>query len=165
MNTQLNAGLSQISDAFKKIKEEVPATLNKMYTDAKNAGAFYDNEFPAANQSIGDPSKSNFANFINNMVWLRPRDIFKGDFKLFDGIDPNDIKQGSLGVCYMLATVSALAEVPKHIENMFVFSDTSIGFYVLRFYINGKPKFITVDDQIPCNKTTKSPLFTKPIGN
>lgn len=77
----------------------------------------------------------------------------------------NGIKQGSLGVCYMLATVSALAEVPKHIENMFVFSDTSIGFYVLWFYINGKPKFITVDDQIPCNKTTKSPLFTKPIGN
>lgn len=48
---------------------------------------------------------------------------------------------------------------------MFIFSDTSIGFYVLRFYVNGRPKFITVDDLIPCNKTTKSPLFTKPIGN
>jgi hypothetical protein len=42
---------------------------------------------------------------------------------LFDGIDPDDIKQGSLGVCYMLATLSALAANPKNILNIFVFSD------------------------------------------
>lgn len=126
---------------------------------------FVDSEFPAENKSIGDPSKANFSNFTNNTIWLRPRDILKGDFKLFDGIDPNDVKQGSLGVCYMLATVSSLAANPKNIEKIFVFSDTTIGFYVLRFFINGKPRYITVDDQIPCNKTTKSPLFTKPIGS
>lgn len=84
---------------------------------------------------------------------------------MFDGIDPNDIKQGSLGVCYMLASISALAETPKKIEEMFVFHDTSIGFYILRFYVNGIPKLVVVDDLIPCNKTTKSPYFTKPIGN
>lgn len=65
----------------------------------------------------------------------------------------------------MLASISALAETPKNIEKIFVFHDTSIGFYILRFYVNGKPKYVTVDDLIPCNKTTKSPLFTKPIGN
>jgi hypothetical protein len=65
----------------------------------------------------------------------------------------------------MLATISVLAQVPKHIERMFIFSNTMIGFYILRFYINGKPKYVIVDDLIPCNKTTKSPLFTKPIGN
>lgn len=64
----------------------------------------------------------------------------------------------------MLASISALAETPKNIEKIFVFNDTAIGFYILRFYVNGKPKFVTVDDLIPCNKTTKSPLFTKPIG-
>lgn len=41
---------------------------------------------------------------------MRPKDFFKGDYQLFDGIDPNDIKQGSLGVCYMLATLSTLAQ-------------------------------------------------------
>jgi hypothetical protein len=47
---------------------------------------------------------------------LRPSDIFNGkEYKLFDGIDPNDIKQGSLGVCYMLATLSSLASNPKNI--------------------------------------------------
>lgn len=43
VNAQLNVGLSQMSEAFKKIKEEVPATFNKIYTDAKNVGVYYDN--------------------------------------------------------------------------------------------------------------------------
>lgn len=98
-----------MKQAFSKIKMEVPLEMEKMYSAAKKSGAFFDSEFPATNQSIGDPSKSNFANFTSNTVWLRPREILKSDFKLFDGIDPNDIKQGSLGVCYMLATISALA--------------------------------------------------------
>lgn len=84
---------------------------------------------------------------------------------MFDGIDPNDIKQGSLGVCYMLATISALAKDPKNIENIFAFHDIDAGFYVLRLYINGKIKYMPIDDLIPCGKLTKSPLFTKPIGN
>lgn len=83
---------------------------------------------------------------------------------LFDGIDPFDIKQGSLGVCYMLATVSALAANPKNIEKIFIFHDVNIGFYVLRLFVHGIPTFFVVDDLIPCCKTTKSPLFTQPIG-
>lgn len=90
--------------------------------------------------------------------------MFRSDFQLFDGIDPDDIKQGSLGVCYMLATLSALAAHPKNILNIFIFSDIEVGFYVLRLYVNGIPKYLVVDDLIPCSKITKSPLFTQPIG-
>lgn len=137
-----------------------------LYTEAKKIGEFVDQDFPANNKSIGDSSKANFKNLTKDTVWLRPRDIFKDkQFALFDGIDPNDVKQGSLGVCYMLATISSLAANPKNIERIFIFNDTTVGFYILEFYINGKPKLVIVDDQIPCNKTTKSPLFTKPIGN
>ena len=65
----------------------------------------------------------------------------------------------------MLATISALAANPKNIEKLFVFHDLEVGFFVLLFYINGKPKHMVVDDLIPCSKYSKSPLFTKPIGN
>ena len=65
----------------------------------------------------------------------------------------------------MLATISALASNPKSIEKIFVFHDIQIGFYVLKLYINGVPKHMVVDDLIPCNKLSKTPLFTKPIGN
>jgi hypothetical protein len=64
----------------------------------------------------------------------------------------------------MLATLSALAANPQNILNIFVFSDLSIGFYVLKLYVNGIPKYFVVDDLIPCCSITKSPLFTQPIG-
>ena len=99
------------------------------------------------------------------MKWLRPCDIFKGEFMLFDGIDENDIKQGSLGVCYMLATISALAKNPENIKKIFAFHDLKLGFYVLKLYQHGRPRFLVIDDLIPCNSMTKSPIFTKPIGN
>ena len=65
----------------------------------------------------------------------------------------------------MLSTIAALAKYPKNIENLFVFHDIDIGFYVLKFYIDGRPKFIAVDDLIPCSNLTKSPIFTKPVAN
>ena len=40
-----------------------------------------------------------------------------------------------------------------------------MGFYVLRFYIGGKPTFVVLDDYIPCNSSSLQPLFSKPIGN
>lgn len=64
----------------------------------------------------------------------------------------------------MLATISALAANPRNIKKIFVFYDLEIGFYVLRLFVNGIPKYFVVDDLIPCNRTTKSPLFTQPIG-
>jgi hypothetical protein len=65
----------------------------------------------------------------------------------------------------MLATVAALAKTPHHIHNMFVFSDTYLGFYILKFFINGSQKYIVVDDFIPCDIDTSAPLFTRPAGN
>ena len=65
----------------------------------------------------------------------------------------------------MLATISALAANPKNIQKIFIFHDINVGFYVLKLFINGYPKFMVLDDLIPCNKSMKTPLFTKPIGN
>lgn len=47
------------------------------------------------------------------MVWLRPDSFLGNHFKLFDGIHPNDVKQGLLSVCYCLATISNLACDPE----------------------------------------------------
>jgi hypothetical protein len=64
----------------------------------------------------------------------------------------------------MLATLSALAQYPQRIRDIFVFYNKEIGFYVLKILINGEPTLVVVDDGIPCNKSTKEPLFAKPHG-
>lgn len=65
----------------------------------------------------------------------------------------------------MLATISSLAVNQGHIEKLFVFSDIGLGFYVIRLYQHGKPRFFVIDDLIPCSNETNFPVFTQPVGN
>lgn len=147
---------------------KIPPEFQALYEEAQKNGLFIDKEFPAVDASIGSKSGkkgSKAQQLTKNLAWMRPTEIFKGgEYELFDGIDPNDIKQGSLGVCYYLATVSVLAKNPENIKNIFVFHDKALGFYLLKLYKNGVPIHLAIDDQIPCVKSFKSPLFTKPIG-
>ncbi len=45
--------------------------------------------------------------------------------KVFDNIHPNDIKQGQLGDCYFLSAVSALAEFPHRVRDLFITKEFS----------------------------------------
>jgi calpain-15 len=103
---------------------------------------------------------------MKSSVWLRPAQIFgkSATYELFDGINPDDVKQGSLGVCYYLATISSLAERDWRIIPLFPFYSKELGFYVIRLLVHGKPTNIPVDDFIPCFRGTNEPLFTKPNG-
>ena len=86
---------------------------------------------------------------------MRPEKIFAGGkFEVFDGISPEDVKQGTLGVCYYLALLSSIAESEQRIKRIFRFYDKELGFYALQFYLEGKPKTIVVDDLFPCMKGT-----------
>jgi hypothetical protein len=73
---------------------------------------------------------------------------------VFDGISPEDIKQGTLSVCYYLALLSSIAENEKRIKKIFRFYDKDLGFYAVQLYLEGKPVTMIVDDQIPCLKGT-----------
>lgn len=97
-------------------------------------------------------------------VWLRPSQLFRGKYELFEGIEPDDIKQGTLGVCYYLATISSLAEKNERIPPLFPFYSKELGFFVVRLLVHGKPTNIPVDDYIPCNQGTNEPYFTRPNG-
>lgn len=50
-----------------------------------------------------------------------PELVEDGNIYLFEGeIEPNDIKQGHLGDCYFLTSLSSLAEWPDRIRRLFI---------------------------------------------
>ena len=61
--------------------------------------------------------------------------------KVFEGdIEPNDIKQGSLGDCYFLSSLSVISERPNRISNLFVTKEVNNeGIYAINITKNGEP--------------------------
>ncbi|KAI1376753.1 cysteine proteinase [Hypoxylon crocopeplum] len=69
-------------------------------------------------------------------------------------ISPGDPKQGSLGDCWLIASLSALANVEDGIKRICVEYDTRIGIYGFVFYRDGEWIYSIVDDKLyltsPC---------------
>ncbi|KAI1769090.1 cysteine proteinase [Hypoxylon sp. FL1150] len=69
-------------------------------------------------------------------------------------IGAGDVKQGSLGDCWLIASLSALANVEDGIKRICVEYDTRIGIYGFVFYRDGEWIYSIVDDKLyltsPC---------------
>ncbi|OTA66533.1 cysteine proteinase [Hypoxylon sp. EC38] len=69
-------------------------------------------------------------------------------------IDAGDPKQGSLGNCWLIASLSALANVEDGIKRICVEYDTRIGIYGFVFYRDGEWIYSIIDDKLyltsPC---------------
>ena len=95
---------------------------------------------------------------------LKPPEGMKR-MQLFNGIEPQDIAQGRLGDCWLLASIAALAEHPSAVRRLFVNHEINDrGKYQVRLYnpVKGKFQIITIDDYIPVVNGT--PMFAKPRG-
>lgn len=89
---------------------------------------FEDADFPAGKGSLipdwndpGDDTTS-IKDAWEKFVWLRPDKIkgMEAPILLFDkGIEPGDIKQGQLGDCYFLSSLSVIAEEGNRIKLLF----------------------------------------------
>lgn len=82
-----------------------------------------------------------------------------------DGISPTDIQQGSLGNCWFLCALSALAEFSPLVQKIFVNPVCNKeGAYGLRICVAGEWKTFILDDMIPCYPS-QGPLFSCNSGN
>jgi len=65
-----------------------------------------------------------------------------------DGPQYSDIRQGSLGDCYYLATLASLADAdPSTIRH--AIRPLPDGTYLVRFYRNGSPVYVRIDADLP----------------
>ncbi|CAD8190588.1 unnamed protein product [Paramecium pentaurelia] len=129
----------------------------------KQQAKFEDSKFPPDKCSLS--SDPNFQKG-KNIVWKRPDQFLEpGQIKLFDTIDPMDIKQGELGDCYFLSSLSALAEIPQQVQKLFRHQEyQQNGLYGIFMCNNGILQECVVDDYIPCNQKGY-PIFSKANGN
>ena len=101
-------------------------------------------------------------------VWKRASEIFNNQpYSVFEGkVEASDSIQGGVGDCYFLSAISAIAEFPQMICQIFKTNTISPnGCYEIAFRLNGEWKIVIVDDYFPCSKSTSLPLFCKPNGN
>eukprot|EP00743_Colponemidia_sp_Colp-15_P010872 GILK01012038.1.p1 GENE.GILK01012038.1~~GILK01012038.1.p1 ORF type:complete len:1948 (-),score=270.98 GILK01012038.1:81-5924(-) len=137
-----------------------------------------DTEFPPSAKSIfmdgSDGSISRHPEW-SQCKWLRAREFCATTPQVFrDGIEPKDINQGKLGDCWFLSALSVLATRPDDLKRVFhpdCMSFNQEGIYAMRFYKNGKPRIVIVDEFFPCeptnynNNTTNNDNINNTINN
>jgi len=126
--------------------------------EKKKAERFVDEDFPANDKSVGRG--------MRNVVWLRASEFTEGEPKLFcDGITPDDIRQGELGDCYFLSSLSVLAEKPERIKELFCnHVDNKFGAYCVTMHCDGLRSDVILDDMFPCDVKTRKPVFSHGNG-
>ncbi|KAL7670814.1 hypothetical protein ACOME3_005737 [Neoechinorhynchus agilis] len=91
--------------------------------------------------------------------WLPPEMInfsesdYRWPLSVFNSPVPNDIVQGKLGDCWLIAALSLVAEVPSILYKILITKEYNPkGIYHVRLCDRGMWKVITVDDRLPVNK-------------
>lgn len=182
------------ASAFKEIKKNNNANLKSLFntsTITNNLGEklvktsqydkilqeckswnkkYVDPEFPPDQTSLS----KNWAGLSakqqatwKKFVWRRADEIFEDDYDVFyQDIEPNDIRQGQLGDCYLLSSLSSLAERPFVVKKIFNPAEkSSYGLYSVWLNVNGLWKNVIIDDYFPCLDENSGPAFSRANGN
>jgi len=88
-----------------------------------------------------------------------------GQAALFKNVHPNDIAQGILGDCWLLAAMAGVAEFEGAIFNLFQDKQKQdSGKYTINIFNPELSQWdcVTIDDRVPCHSNNNEPLMTKP---
>ena len=138
-----------------------------MYQIIQKGQPWTDKDFPPEQKSLYNPQIDLEADpsTYNKFTWKRASDIYKPCSIFEGGVEPNDINQGQLGDCYLLAALSSLAEFPDRVKAMFVTQQVNAaGIYMVRFFLNGQETPVIVDEHLPCLANGKPAFATSKDG-
>ena len=164
---QSNAGATAIpvssSADHAKLVEEAVKNCKAISADcAAQQTKFTDDDFPLI-KALEGLDKFDAANVKfdgADVRYSRPDEIFGIPTVLAQRNGDAGVKQGSLGDCYFIGTIAALAlKSPELLMNMIMYSDDKAGIYGIRMYHNSKMEIIVVDDLLPNIEGQSDVLF------
>lgn len=125
-------------------------------------GKFEDTKFKAETATVGaEVMNNNLGNA--ELYWKRVGEVKPNTPLYHDGVDVNDITQGALGDCYYLSALGVLGNRGTRdcffsIENPEEWRE--LGALCVRFYIDGKPDYVIIDDKLPMMKGDRYPFVS-----
>lgn len=145
------------------IKAYLDQNYESLKSELKKTGQlFVDDKFPADDSSI-----FRFKNFVGSkIVWKRPHEIVKDPKFIIDKIEPNDLDQGKLGNCWMLAAAACVLNSPNLIQRTIPFNQSFdesdyAGIFHFKFWVNGEWVDVVVDDFLPVYEDKNKLCFCK----
>ena len=131
--------------------------LEKLLQYCKQNGIlFVDKEFPPEKASLClSPPHPEYNGQFDKIVWKRAAELFgEGQYDIFKGITPSDIRQGALGNCYFLCALASLAEQPELIKRLFDIQVVNeFGVHSVWLNINGNWQSFLLDEYFPSVQT------------
>ena len=132
------------------------APLVDFFSIYEGSEMYFDDDFKADNDALfWSDMGEDMSSEASDITWTRASEAFP-NHTLFgaDGVQADDIEQGSLGNCWFLAACATMAQIPGSVEEMFLNSSNAIstnGIYAVNFYTLGMPHTVIVDDFLPLN--------------
>ncbi|KAG0002691.1 hypothetical protein BGZ80_003456 [Entomortierella chlamydospora] len=75
-------------------------------------------------------------------------DLFRNPVFFLNGASPDDIKQGSVGDCWFVASLAVISNIPGLLEQLCVKKNEKVGVYGFIFFKDGDWVSTVVDDQL-----------------
>ena len=136
-----------------------------------NKWQFVDHDFLPNNKSLSENPKEILNRYECIVHWRRAKYILLTvdeckntkamPYVFFEGIKPQDVKQGKLNDSWLLSGVSIIAENEKLVKRIILTKETNdFGIYKVKLCRMGSWKTVIVDDFFPCYPLG-DPIFSK----
>jgi len=122
---------------------------------------YVDSQFPANFESIRGFGEKQQRADLSSCKWLDAVSIYQRFDVAGYKVSPLDVKQGSLGDCYFIAAISAVAEVAERARRCIISRNhyNTAGIHSVALCVAGLWEEITLDDNFPCLGT--KPAFSQ----
>jgi len=126
---------------------------------ARTGQRWVDPDFPPDATSLVRDTRGAKMSQWKNLQWMRAEELdsVERPTVFADGTDPNDIKQGNIGDCWLLSALSVMTQRQQDFLNIFISKEHSkAGVYSVNFWKNGERVNVLVDSFFPATSSARA---------